>query len=67
MDDDLVTDLYVVGTAFLYCIPSFVALGRGHRNCITILVVNLSLGWTVVGWVGALVWSLTSRQRERES
>ncbi|MCS6304907.1 MAG: superinfection immunity protein [Nitrospira sp.] len=29
--------------------------------------MNLSLGWTGIGWMGALVWSLTRRRRERES
>lgn len=67
MDDDIVTRLYVLGTAFVYCIPAFIALARGHPNYVLILVVNLSLGWTVIGWVGALVWSLTRRHRERES
>lgn len=66
MDDDFVTTLYVLGTAFAYCFPTFIALGRGHPNCVPILIVNLSLGWTVIGWVGALVWSLTRRHSERE-
>jgi hypothetical protein len=67
MDDHSVSSIYVLGTAFVYCIPAFIALGRGHPNCIPILVVNLSLGWTVIGWVGALVWALKGRQKERES
>ncbi|HSA87731.1 MAG TPA: superinfection immunity protein [Nitrospira sp.] len=67
MDDDMVTSLYVLGTAVGYCIPTFIALVRGHPNCVPIMVVNLTLGWTVLGWAGALAWSLTRRQRERES
>jgi hypothetical protein len=66
MDDDIVTRLYVLGTALAYFIPTFIALARGHPNCVPILIVNLSLGWTLLGWVGALVWSLTRRRRERE-
>ena len=67
MDDDIVSGLYVLGTALAYCLPTFIALGRGHPNCVPILVVNLSLGWTVIGWVGVLFWSFTRRRRERES
>ena len=67
MDDHIVSGVYVLGMAFVYRIPTFIALARGHHNCIPILVVNLSLGWTVLGWVGALVWAFTRRQRERES
>ena len=44
MDDHIVSGMYVLGTAFGYCIPTFIALARGHPNCIPILVVNLSLG-----------------------
>ncbi len=67
MDYDIVTVLSVLGTALAYCAPSFIALGRGHPNCIPILITNLSLGWTGIGWVGALVWALKGRQRARES
>ncbi|MBX3329455.1 MAG: superinfection immunity protein [Nitrospira sp.] len=67
MDDDILSSIYVLGTAFAYCLPTFIALGRGHPNCIPILVVNLSLGWTVIGWVGALAWALKGRQRAHES
>ncbi len=67
MDNDIVTVLYVLSTALAYCLPTFIALGRGHPNCVAILIVNLSLGWTVIGWAGALAWSLTRRHRERES
>lgn len=66
MDDDLVTALYVLALALGYCFPTFIALARGHPHCVPIMIINLSLGWTVVGWVGALVWSLTRRQGERE-
>jgi hypothetical protein len=24
-----------------------------------ILAINIALGWTLVGWLGALIWSLT--------
>jgi ABC-type transport system involved in cytochrome c biogenesis permease component len=67
MHDDIATSLYVLGTAFAYCIPTFIALVRGHPNCVPIMIVNLTLGWTILGWAGTLAWSLTRRQRERES
>ena len=42
-----------------YLIPSFIAYFRGHPNFAPILTVNLLLGWLVIGWIVALVWSLT--------
>ncbi len=47
-----------------YFLPSFVAYGRNHNNIPAILALNLFLGWTFLGWVGALVWSLTDNVKK---
>lgn len=52
LDIGLVT-IFVV----LYFLPSFIALVREHKNRLAIFLLNLLLGWTVLGWVGSLVWS----------
>lgn len=44
-------------------LPSIIALARGHHNGFAIFLTNLLLGWTVIGWVVALIWSTTSIQR----
>ncbi len=46
----------------VYIVPSAVALKRQHPNSMAIVAVNILLGWTVLGWIGALVWSLTRKQ-----
>jgi ABC-type transport system involved in cytochrome c biogenesis permease component len=43
----------------LWFIPSLFAFGRHHRNRWAILALNLLLGWTVLGWIGALLWSFS--------
>ncbi|MGP4114298.1 superinfection immunity protein [Streptomyces sp. 4N509B] len=53
------TTLVVVAAA-LYLLPTFVAFGRGVRNAGSVLVVNLFLGWTLVGWVVALAMAARS-------
>lgn len=45
-------------TLFLYFIPTFV--GRGRKNAGAIFVLNLLLGWTLIGWVAALCWAMAS-------
>lgn len=40
-----------------------IAAGRKHRNESAIGVVNLFLGWTLVGWVGAFAWALTAQEK----
>jgi hypothetical protein len=40
---------------FLYFLPSIIA--RNKKNFLAIFVLNFFLGWTIRGWVGALVWA----------
>lgn len=46
----------------LYFVPTIVASMRNHENAVAIAALNLLLGWTLVGWVAALVWSLTAKK-----
>lgn len=51
-----------IGLVFLiglYFIPTIVADTRNHKNYFAILVLNLFLGWTFLGWVIALVWAVS--------
>lgn len=41
-----------------YFVPTIVAYARQKRNAGAILALNIFLGWTVIGWVVALVWAL---------
>lgn len=46
--------------AALYLLPTVVALLRLRHNTMAIFALNLFLGWSLVGWVLALVWALSS-------
>lgn len=41
-----------------YFLPSLIAMLRNHKNKSAILLLNTLLGWTVLGWVGSLVWAV---------
>ena len=41
----------------LYFIPSLVAYNKKHINTNSILILNIFLGWTFIGWVVALIWA----------
>lgn len=47
--------ILVIVLAILYFVPSFVAAGRKRNG--GVFVLNLFLGWTLVGWVVALAWA----------
>jgi len=55
------TGIMVFGalTAF-YFAPTFIALIRHHHNAVAIGMLNFFLGWTIIGWILALVWALAA-------
>lgn len=46
----------------IYFFPAYIAFRRHHQRRVAILATNLLLGWTVIGGVAALLWSLTSKR-----
>ncbi|MBP9132693.1 MAG: superinfection immunity protein [Saprospiraceae bacterium] len=50
--------LIIIAISFaVYFLPSIV--GRNKENSASIILLNLFLGWTFVGWVVALVWAVS--------
>jgi hypothetical protein len=47
-----------------YFLPSLVAVARGHQSWLEIVTCNLFLGWTVLGWIVAFIWSFTAARWE---
>ena len=57
-----ITGLFALAIA-VYFTPSFVAYSREHQQKASIFFLNLCLGWTIVGWVGALVWAYSKKPK----
>jgi len=52
------TELAIIFIAvFFYCLPSLLAWYRSHHNVLAITLLNLLLGWTIIGWLAALIWA----------
>lgn len=51
----------------LYLLPANIAYARKHRNTWAIFALNLFLGWTLIGWVAALVWGLLYQPKSDDS
>ena len=49
----------------IYAIPSIIAFRRYHNSAVAILLTNLLLGWTGIGWVVALIWAFTGNTDKR--
>ena len=64
---EAVIAFWLIGMVIMvYFAPTVVAFARHHANAWPIAVINLFLGWTLLGWAGSLAWSLT-RQTPRAS
>lgn len=45
----------------LYFLPTIIAVARGKKSILGIVLLNVFAGWTFIGWIVALVWSLTGK------
>ena len=49
---------FFFGLPFLsYFLPTIIAMARSKRDVMAIFLLNLFLGWSVIGWIVALVWA----------
>jgi hypothetical protein len=48
--------------SFFYFLPFAIAFRRRRANTGAIFALNLFLGWSLIGWVVALVWALKEEQ-----
>ena len=48
----------LIAISFLYLFPAIIGLLRVKKTWFAIFLLNLLLGWTVFGWIGALIWAV---------
>lgn len=62
----IVSGLAIIAAVFaLYFLPLIVAYCRDHPNTLGIAILNIMLGWTLIGWVVALIWAVL-QERPRQ-
>ena len=49
----------LVATA-IYALPALLAWSLGSPQRVAITLVDLLLGWTIIGWIAALIWAITT-------
>ncbi len=52
--------IIIIPLLLLYFLPAIIASSRKKSNRLAIILLNVFLGWTFIGWVAALIWSFTS-------
>ena len=48
----------------IYFLPTIIAMVRNHTNKLAIIIVNVALGWTGIGWLGALIWAVINPSKK---
>ncbi len=51
----------------VYFAPMGIAVIRRHNNLVSLSLVNFLLGWTVIFWVVAILWSMSKNASETRS
>ena len=52
---------FIGGIAF-YFLPTIVGAARHKTNLVGIFLVNFLLGWSIIGWIVALVWAFSTER-----
>jgi len=47
-------------STMIYMLPSIIAYKRNHLNIACVVLVNIFFGWTLLGWLIALIWATSS-------
>lgn len=50
----------------IYLLPAILATWKRHPNVVIIWLINVFLGWTLIGWIVALIWSLKAHKPTHE-
>src|SRR5260370_5723670 len=51
---------FIILSALLYFLPTII--GRHSHDSVSIFIVNLLFGWTVIGWFVALIWACSAER-----
>jgi hypothetical protein len=53
----IVEGAVVLSVFMLYLAPAMIADARERKDAFAVTMVNILLGWTVIGWFAALIWA----------
>ena len=53
----MTTLIFVLLSFIAYLLPCFIAYNNNHKAPVSIFIINFFLGWTLIGWIAALIWA----------
>jgi hypothetical protein len=51
------TILLLIAILVLYMLPTLIAFGREHPHREELAVINIVVGWTLIGWIAVFLWA----------
>lgn len=54
---------FFLAAPLLYLLPTYEAWRRKHASFTAVALVNVFLGWTLIGWVAAIAWACVGANR----
>lgn len=57
--------IFAIIVGFIYFTPTIIANSYNHYDIRAIFIINLLLGWTLLGWVISLIWALKKPKNEQ--
>lgn len=55
----------IAGLIALYFLPCLLASGKKHST--GIIILNVFLGWSIVGWIAALIWAVSDEKQNTQT
>ena len=60
MDDGTSEILAGILITFIYFVPAIVAWSCNKKSAVTISLVSIFTGWTIIGWIVTFIWACAS-------
>lgn len=48
----------------LYALPIMLAADRRHSQLVPLAIINVLLGWTLIGWAACLAWAFSENNSQ---
>jgi hypothetical protein len=58
------TAVVIIAAFLAYFLPTFVGFLRGRANMAQVIIINLFLGWSGIGWIVALAMAFGSTKKQ---
>jgi hypothetical protein len=66
MSDPTIGFLLIAIILAAYFMPWLIGLNRGVNSVIVLFLVNLLLGWTIIGWIVCMIWAVSGQTRAQD-